>query len=211
MDFITHDLQFNGTLRPRTSTDFIIFHHAEASKCTVEDIHQWHKQRGWIGIGYNMVVYKDGSVHIGRPLDCADADAYGYNNNSLSVCFVGNFEVEKMTEAQVQTGIELVKYFRKQYPKLIPISHMDVNDTACPGRNFDNRIVIDGMKDVVPEVDKIFKNCVDLVAKEIGLNNPDFWYKAQYQPEVFMKGLKSEYVVRLMELMANRLYMLTDV
>jgi hypothetical protein len=88
---------------------------------------------------------------------------------------------------------------------------MDVNDTACPGRNFDNRIVIDGMKDVVPEVDKIFKNCVDLVAKEIGLNNPDFWYKAQYQPEVFMKGLKSEYVVRLMELMANRLYMLTDV
>lgn len=35
---------------------------------TVEDITRWHKDRGFKTIGYHYVVYRDGSVHEGRPL-----------------------------------------------------------------------------------------------------------------------------------------------
>lgn len=34
---------------------------------TVEQIMRWHKKRGFQTIGYHWVVYRDGSIHAGRP------------------------------------------------------------------------------------------------------------------------------------------------
>ena len=174
VDVIKHNLKFDGELKKRTSTDYIIFHHTESKFGTVEDIHQWHKEREWIGIGYNLVVYKDGAIHEGRPIDCADADAYGFNNNSISVAFVGDFDNEYMTEAQVRTGIEILREVHKQYPKIIPYRHRDVNDTRCPGENFRNDIIFEGMKEVVivTAPDAITK----LVEAKV-IASPDYWLK----------------------------------
>jgi hypothetical protein len=146
-------LTWNGTLKQRISTDFLIFHHAEASVCSVEDIHSWHQAppREWIGVGYNFVIRKDGSVWEGRPIWAADADAYGYNNNSISCCFEGNFDNERMTDAQIKSGIDLARYCRKLYPKIRLMRHRDVNDTRCPGENFDNRIIFEGSVDIVKD------------------------------------------------------------
>ena len=38
------DWGFNGTLTQRTSTDFIVIHHAAKSECAAEDVHKWHRQ-----------------------------------------------------------------------------------------------------------------------------------------------------------------------
>lgn len=43
MNIIETNLKF-GALSTRKSTKRAILHHAEASKCTAEDIHRWHKQ-----------------------------------------------------------------------------------------------------------------------------------------------------------------------
>ena len=156
-------LEWKGTLKARTSTEFLIFHHAESTKCSLEDIHSWHKIRGWVGVGYNFFIRKDGTVYEGRPIWASDADAFGHNDDSLSCCFEGNFEVETMTDAQVKSGIELAKYCRKLYPRIRLCRHKDVNDTACPGKNFDNSIIIEGSKDnsTIPDyvtaVDTLFK------------------------------------------------------
>lgn len=45
MNIIETNLKF-GALYTRKSTKRAILHHAEASKCTAEDIHHWHKQNG---------------------------------------------------------------------------------------------------------------------------------------------------------------------
>ena len=44
-----HDanLKHNGNWSYRNSTSEIILHHAEASHASVEDINQWHLERGW--------------------------------------------------------------------------------------------------------------------------------------------------------------------
>lgn len=50
----------------------IIIHCAatpEGKSFTVADIDHWHRQRGWKGIGYHFVIYLDGSVHKGRPIE----------------------------------------------------------------------------------------------------------------------------------------------
>ena len=49
-----------GSMSRRSATKRIILHHAEASNCTVQDIHRWHLNNGWSGIGYHFFVRKDG-------------------------------------------------------------------------------------------------------------------------------------------------------
>jgi hypothetical protein len=172
------NLEWNGKLKERTSTDFLIFHHAEASVCSIELIHSWHKEppRNWIGIGYNFFIRKDGSIWEGRPIWAADADAYGYNNNSLSCGFEGDFMIEHMTEAQVESGITLARHCRKLYPKIRLCRHKDVNTTECPGTNFDNRIIFEGSVDIV-EVNNI-KDAIDTLVREKRINSPEYWQKA---------------------------------
>ncbi len=130
-------LKFNGTLSKRTKTDYIILHHTAATQGTVQAIHNYHMNgRGWKGIGYNFYVRKDGSIYQGRPEWAVGAHATGYNDKSIGVCAEGNFEAEKMPEAQKQGIIELIKELKKKYPNAQIKRHKDFAATACPGKNY---------------------------------------------------------------------------
>jgi hypothetical protein len=101
---------------------------------------------------YNFFVPKVGGVIEGRPIWAADADAWGHNDDSLSVCFEGNFMLEHMTQAQIDTGIGLTRWLMAQYPTIETVcGHKDVNsDTECPGTHFDKIIIVEGMKPAPP-------------------------------------------------------------
>ena len=88
---------WNGKLSTRKSTTRIILHHAESSNCTADDIHQWHLNRGWIGIGYNFFVRKDGSIYRGRPENAVGSHASGANSNSIGICAEGRYMTETIT------------------------------------------------------------------------------------------------------------------
>lgn len=137
MNITEHTFSFAYGLTKRTSTVKLILHHAAAYNCSVDDIHSWHLNNGWAGIGYHFLVRSNGSVHRGRPIDTVGAHTYGENYNSIGVCFEGNFEDETMSEAQKKAGAELVTYIRKLYPSITTVAkHKDYNATACPGKNF---------------------------------------------------------------------------
>lgn len=127
---------WNGTPSKRGATGFIILHHAGVSSAAPEAIHNYHKSLGWVGIGYNFYVRKDGSVYEGRPMDCIGAHTVSYNDKSVGICFEGNFETEQMSEAQKAAGVKLVKYVRSFYPTAVLKKHKDFAATACPGKNF---------------------------------------------------------------------------
>ncbi len=38
----------------------------EGRDYTVADIDRWHRERGCFCIGYHFVIYRDGSIHVGR-------------------------------------------------------------------------------------------------------------------------------------------------
>nr|DAI23019.1 MAG TPA: endodeoxyribonuclease I [Caudoviricetes sp.] len=136
MNIISKNLTFREVLQKRKSTKYIILHHAAATKCSVEDIHRWHLNNGWAGIGYHFLVRKDGSVYCGRPEDTIGAHTYGSNSISIGICFEGNFENERMTDAQKKAGQQLVYELKKKYPRVQIKKHNDFGRTACPGKYF---------------------------------------------------------------------------
>lgn len=127
---------WNGELEKRTSTKYIILHHAAASEASAEDIHRVHLGNGWIGIGYSYYVRKDGTIYRGRPEDCIGAHTYDYNDISIGVCFEGNFETDTMSGAQYNAGVALLRDILSRYPDLLIRGHRDFDATACPGSNF---------------------------------------------------------------------------
>ena len=141
MELIRHDLEWNGDLYRRRTTDMIVIHHtASASDITVDDIHQMHLGNGWTGIGYHVVIYPDGTAHEGRPIDATGAHCYDFNSHSVGVNLVGNFEEYAPTEAQVATWKEVLLWLRDKYGGIEIGGHREYNATACPGQHLADRL-----------------------------------------------------------------------
>lgn len=72
----------------------------------VLEIDQWHKARGWTGIGYHYVIRRDGTVETGRDVNTVGAHAYGHNVGSIGVCLVGgkggfNFTIQQLDSLRI--------------------------------------------------------------------------------------------------------------
>lgn len=130
------NLKRNGNWSHRSGTSEIILHHAEASHASVEDINQWHLERGWAGIGYNYYVRKDGTIWRGRPEWAVGAHAKGHNDKSIGICCEGAYMTETMPAAQLAALKDLIRDIVNRYGKLKLLRHKDVNETDCPGVNF---------------------------------------------------------------------------
>ena len=135
INIIETNLKF-GALSTRKSTKRAILHHAEASKCTAEDIHRWHLQNGWSGAGYHFLVRKDGSIYRLRPEYAVGSHAKGSNSDSIEICFEGSYMTETMPQAQINAGRELLGYLKGKYGFSKVQAHRDVCSTNCPGTNF---------------------------------------------------------------------------
>lgn len=116
----------------------------EGRDFTVEQIRQCHLQRGFSDIGYHYVIYRDGSIHVGRSENKVGAHCANHNTISIGVCYVGGCDATKRlpdgqfapkdtrTAAQKATLIKLLKELKKKYPGAKIHSHRDFAAKACP-------------------------------------------------------------------------------
>lgn len=146
MKIIDAGLKFNNNYAVRSgSLDGYVLHHA-AGNGSVQDVHAWHLHNGWAGIGYHFYVRKDGSVYRGRPENWVGAHTVGHNSTKLGICAEGNFENEKMSEAQKNAIIEVLEYLRGKYGDLPVYGHRDLDATGCPGRYYPFDEIVNGTK-----------------------------------------------------------------
>ncbi|MDR0859256.1 MAG: peptidoglycan recognition protein family protein [Oscillospiraceae bacterium] len=136
MKIIETNFSWAQPLSPRKKTDKIVLHHAAAVSASVTDVHRWHLERQWAGIGYHFYVRKDGAVYRGRPELMIGAHTRGCNSASLGICFEGNFETEKMPEVQRAAGEALLAELELRFGKLPLFLHKQLTATLCPGKNF---------------------------------------------------------------------------
>lgn len=110
----------------------------EGRDFTVADIDRWHRQRGFRCIGYHYVVYRDGSVHTGRPEASIGAHCTGHNASSIGVCYIGGVKSDGKTPADTRTPAqrkaltELLGRLKAKYPTARIRGHRDFAAKACP-------------------------------------------------------------------------------
>ena len=124
--------------------DKIIIHCSatpEGRQVTVEEMRQWHLQKGWKDIGYHYVIYLDGTIHKGRPESVVGAHCSGYNKNSIGVCYIGGVAKDgktpkdTRTEGQKRALIEIIKRLKRDYPNATLHGHNEFAKKACPSFN----------------------------------------------------------------------------
>lgn len=135
MNIIDSNLKFRG-LAYGNNPRKIILHHAAATNCSIEDIHNWHLHNGWSGCGYHYFIRKNGSIYKGRPENSLGAHCINYNAISIGICVEGNYMAEYMPLAQKNSLIELVRYLCIKYGIKEIYGHGELNSTDCPGSNY---------------------------------------------------------------------------
>lgn len=109
----------------------------EGRNVAVADIDRWHRERGFDGIGYHYVVYIDGSVHEGRPLNKVGAHCKGHNAHSIGICYIGGVDLDgkpkdTRTLAQKDALVNLLMRLKRRFPKAVIRGHRDFAAKACP-------------------------------------------------------------------------------
>lgn len=133
-----------GSLPNTRRIDKIIIHCSatpEGKDFTVDQIRQWHIDRGFSDVGYHYVIYRDGSIHKGRPIEKVGAHTTGQNAHSIGICLIGGCAADgktpkdTRTEAQRATLIKLVAELKASYPSATVHGHNEFAAKACPSFN----------------------------------------------------------------------------
>lgn len=127
------------------SVKYLVVHcadtYARMTKVDAREIDRWHRQRGFLRIGYHFVIKRDGTLQEApdcRPLTMIGAHVEGYNDKSIGICLVGgrgdndqpedNFTLDQKAELAL-----LLEWLLKKYPKAEIVGHRDLNPhKACP-------------------------------------------------------------------------------
>lgn len=132
--------KLNLSVNKRTIKELIVHCSAtpEGKDYSVDTIRQWHLQRGFSDIGYHYVIYRDGSIHIGRDESIIGVHCTGHNTNSIGVCYIGGCASDgktpkdTRTTKQKQSLVKLLKELKTKYPQASIHGHRDFSSKACP-------------------------------------------------------------------------------
>jgi len=120
--------------------DEIIIHCSatpEGRDVTVTDIDKMHRLRGWKCIGYHYVIYRDGSIHAGRPEKMEGAHCEGRNAHSIGICYIGGCDrnmkaKDTRTAAQKTALVKMTRVLKARYPGASVHGHNEYANKDCP-------------------------------------------------------------------------------
>jgi len=115
----------------------VIHHSASPLSTTIADINEWHRSRGWSGVGYHFVCESSGEMKLSRSIGKVGAHVKGSNRNSIGICLVGdNTQPEqRWREIQIETLKNWISVLTVIFPEAHVCGHRDMPNatTECPG------------------------------------------------------------------------------
>ena len=67
---------------------------SEGKDFDVNDIKEWHLQRGFTDVGYHYIIKLNGEIQEGRDIRTIGAHCKGQNYGSIGICYVGGLDSE---------------------------------------------------------------------------------------------------------------------
>lgn len=141
---------------PRKTTKYIVVHCA-ATKPTMDiglrEIRQWHRQQGWLDVGYHFIIRRDGTVEKGRDVDVVGSHVKGYNSESLGICMAGGIDAKgkpenNFTPEQFASLSGLLFTLKEQFPEASTVGHHELDPgKACPSFNVQDWLKTDAKLD----------------------------------------------------------------
>ena len=99
------------------------------------DVHRWHIERGFDGIGYHYVIPVSGRTERGRPEYWTGAHVRGHNFESIGIALAGT---DEFNDAQIDDLVDLLYRLKLQHQDAQIVGHYELDsDKTCP--NFDVR------------------------------------------------------------------------
>ena len=103
-----------------------------------KEIDEWHRARGWNGIGYHYVIRRDGTIERGRSVEQPGAHVGGHNSHSIGIVYAGGKGAsgqpeDNRTYEQRNALVILVNELKRKYPGIKIVGHRDLfAGKACP-------------------------------------------------------------------------------
>lgn len=128
----------------RAKTEYIVWH-CSATPPSMDigsaQIDIMHKAKKWDGIGYGMVVRRDGRLEMGEDLKKAGAHVKGLNRVSVGICMIGGVDEDgnaenNFTDEQWKAAKHVYEFFTLLYPTAKHVGHRDLS----PDLNSDGRV-----------------------------------------------------------------------
>ncbi len=127
----------------------IIGHHSATGNGNAEIFDRFHRRHRNMpnGLGYHFIIGNgtnsgDGEIEVGdrwtRQIQGGHVSSLAYNNNSIGICLVGNFENTRPTGNQIAAFTQLVRHLKdtKLKGNCRFLVHREIETTLCPGRHF---------------------------------------------------------------------------
>jgi hypothetical protein len=119
----------------------------------ISDIDVYHRDKGWGGFGYHLVVFPSGNVYLCGDLTGARAHVASRNHELIGIALVGDFTNFPPGPRQFAGAIYAVAYVLDAYPGRPVRGHRDwalpEYPTSCPG---------DTWRDWVPMLDPAWRS-----------------------------------------------------
>lgn len=129
----------------------IILHHSATPAGNARIFDRYHRERRRMenGLAYHFIIGNgsdsgDGEVEVGsrwvNQLQGGHVRSFAYNENSVGICLVGDFQRTRPTPRQIAVCLELVEYIKKNLlggqAALMLHRELKGEHTVCPGRYF---------------------------------------------------------------------------
>jgi N-acetylmuramoyl-L-alanine amidase len=127
----------------RQETTYIVIHCSQtrpSQDIGAKEIDKWHRQNGWLKIGYGKVIRRNGEVEQGRGDDEVQAHVRGYNHTSFGLCLVGGAEEDNwkapsdnFTSEQWESLKKVLEELLIKYPNARIVGHYELDENkTCP-------------------------------------------------------------------------------
>jgi hypothetical protein len=114
----------------------------EQERAQMRAIESIGESRFGTGISYNVLIFPSGRAYQGVSWNRRGTHTGGRNSTARSICFAGNYEANRPTEAQIATAAAIYAEGQgKWWVRRAPLfGHRNVKSTACPGKYVYNRL-----------------------------------------------------------------------